>query len=27
VVLTNWPRTVAWTAHGIVCVAIVLQTL
>lgn len=26
-VLTNWPRTVAWTAHGIVCVAIVLQTL
>lgn len=26
-VLTNWPRTVAWTAHGIVCVAIVLQIL
>jgi hypothetical protein len=24
-VLTNWPRTVAWTAHGIVSAAIVLQ--
>lgn len=26
-VVTNWPRTVAWSAHGIVCVAIVLQTM
>jgi hypothetical protein len=23
-VLTNWPRTVAWTAHGIICAAIML---
>lgn len=26
-VLTNWPRTVAWTAHGLVCAAIVLRTI
>ena len=24
-VTTNWPRTVAWTAHGIICAAIVLS--
>jgi hypothetical protein len=24
-VITNWPRTVAWTAHGIICGAIVLS--
>ena len=24
-VVTNWPRTVAWTAHGIVCVFLLLQ--
>lgn len=26
-VVTNWPRTVAWTAHGIICAAIVLSLL
>lgn len=26
-VVTNWPRTVAWTARGIVCVIMVAQTL
>ena len=26
-VVTNWPRTVAWTAHGIICAAIVLTML
>ena len=26
-VLTNWPRTVAWTAHGIICAATVLTIL
>lgn len=24
-VVTNWPRTVAWTAHGIVCAVIALR--
>ena len=26
-VLTNWPRTVAWTAHGIICAFVLLQCL
>ena len=26
-VLTNWPRTAAWTAHGIICAAILLTLL
>ena len=24
-VVTNWPRTVAWTAHGIVCAVMVVR--
>lgn len=26
-VVTNWPRTVAWTARGIVCIVMVAQAL
>lgn len=26
-VLTNWPRTVAWTAHGIICAVVLLQCM
>ena len=26
-VVTNWPRTVAWTAHGIIAAIIVLQIM
>lgn len=26
-VVTNWPRTVAWTAHGIITAVIVLQSM
>lgn len=25
-VVTNWPRTISWTVHGLVCAAIALRT-
>lgn len=26
-VITNWPRTIAWTAHGVVCVVMLLKVM
>lgn len=26
-VVTNWPRTIAWTAHGVVCAAVILRVV
>jgi hypothetical protein len=26
-VVTNWPRTIAWTARGVICTTMVLQVV